>query len=187
MKSGIRGPGTRKALWVLPFLLLPSGSHNSGSPGQISRSQGRSHGVWSLWCSRRVNAGRDSWWPTQHELRDSRRNAKVRLTFDLSLVSDWGRTYLILFNASKTQFLYLSVRHNLPNNYPHFFNDSQLPLSSTLNTLGLSFTKNLNLNWQFHISTLAKSTSKNLDVLWHLRPVFSSNSLLYTGTLSLLE
>ena len=53
-------------------------------------------------------------------------------------------------NASKTQFLQLSTRHNLPDNYSLFFNDTQLTLSSTLNTLGLSFTKNL--DWQFHIS-----------------------------------
>ena len=43
--------------------------------------------------------------------------------------------------------------------------------SSTLNTLGLSFTKNL--NWQFHISTLAKSASKKIGVLLRLRPFFS--------------
>ena len=109
--------------------------------------------------------------PTQQELSDSRWDAIGRQTSELSLVSDWGRANLILFNASKTQFLQLSTRHNLPNNYPLIFNDIQLPLSSTLNTLGLSFTKNL--NWQFHISTLAKSASKKLGVLWRLRPFFS--------------
>ena len=48
--------------------------------------------------------------------------------------------------------------------------------SSTLNTFGLSFTKNL--NWQFHISTLAKSACKKLGVLWHLRPFLSPSQLL---------
>ena len=86
--------------------------------------------------------------PTQHKLNDSRQDAIGRLT------SDWGRAKWILFSASKTQFLQLSTRHNLPDNYPLFFNDTQLILFSTLNTLGLSFTKSL--NWQFHISTLAE-------------------------------
>ena len=95
---------------------------------------------------------------------------------NLSLVSDWGRANLILFNASKTKFLQLSTLHDLPDNYPHFFNGIQLPLSSTLNTLGLSFAKNL--SWQFHISTLTKSASKKLGFLWHLRPFFSSSQLL---------
>ena len=81
-----------------------------------------------------------------------------------------------MFNASKTQFLQLSTRHNLPDNYLLFFNDTQLPLSSTLNTLGPSFTKNR--NWQFHISTLTKSASKELGVLWRLRPIFSPSQLL---------
>ena len=113
--------------------------------------------------------------PTQQEWSGSRRDAIGRLTSDLSLVSDWGRANLVLFNASKTQFLQLSTRHNLPDNYPLFFNDTQVPLS-TLNTLGLSFTKNL--NWQFHISTLAKSVFKKLSVLWRLRPFFSPSQLL---------
>ena len=98
------------------------------------------------------------------------------LTSNLSLVSDWGRANLVLFNASKTQCLQLSTRLNLPDNYPLFFNYTQLSLSSTLNTLGLYFTKNLNL--QFHISTLAKSASKKLGVLWRLRPFFSPSQLL---------
>ena len=114
--------------------------------------------------------------PTQQELNDSRRDAIGRLISDLSLVFDWGRANLDLFNTSKPQFLQLSTRHNFPHNYPLFFNDTQLILFPTLNTLSLPFTKNL--NWQFHISTLAKSASKNLGVLWRLRPFFSSSQLL---------
>ena len=81
-----------------------------------------------------------------------------------------------MFNASKTQFLHLSTRHNLPDNYPLFFNDTQLSPSSTLNILGLSFTKNL--NWKFHISSLAKTASMKLGVLCRLRQFFSPYQLL---------
>ena len=104
------------------------------------------------------------------------RDAIGRLTSDLSLVSDWDRANLNLFNASKTQFLQLSTWHIIPDNHPLFFIGTQLPLSSTLNTLGLSLDKNL--NWQFHIFTLAKSVSKKLGVLWRLRPFFSPSQLL---------
>ena len=48
--------------------------------------------------------------PTQRELNDSRRDTIGRLTSDLSLASDWGRTNLVLFNTSTTQFLQLSTR-----------------------------------------------------------------------------
>ena len=75
-------------------------------------------------------------------------------------------------NASKTQFLQLSTRHNLPDNYFLFFNDTQLSLISTL---AQSFTKKLYL--QLHISTLVKSASKKLSVLWRLRPFFSQSQL----------
>ena len=76
----------------------------------------------------------------------------------------------------KLNFQQLSTRHNFPDNYPVFFNYTQLPLSNTLNTLGLSFTKNL--NWQLHISTLAKSVSKRSSVLWRLDPFFTLSLLL---------
>ena len=76
----------------------------------------------------------------------------------------------------KLNFQQLSTRHNFPDNYPVFFNYTQLPLSITLNTLDLSFTKKF--NWQFHISTLAKSVSKKLRVLWRLHPFFTHFQLL---------
>ena len=76
----------------------------------------------------------------------------------------------MLFNDSKTQFLHLSTRHNLPNNYPLFFNNTQLSPSSTLNIIGLSFT--CNLNWKLCISSLAKTASMKLGVLSRLRQFF---------------
>ena len=69
--------------------------------------------------------------PTQQELSYSGRDDIGRLTSGLSLVSDWGRANLVLFNASKAQYLQLSTRHSFPDNYPLFFNDTQLPLSLT--------------------------------------------------------
>ena len=82
----------------------------------------------------------------------------------------------MLFNASKTQFLHLSIRQNLPDNYPIYFDDTNLSLSFILNILGLSFTKTR--NWKFHISSLAKSASKKLGVLCHLHQFFSPYQLL---------
>ena len=114
--------------------------------------------------------------PTQSDLDHSRRDAMERLNSDLALISDWGATNLVTFNASKTQFLHLSTRHNLPTNYPLFFNDTQLHPSSTLDILGLSFTKSL--NWKLHISSLTKSASKKLGVLFRLRQFFAPHQLL---------
>ncbi|MPC50342.1 hypothetical protein E2C01_044170 [Portunus trituberculatus] len=80
--------------------------------------------------------------PTLQEVNRSRRDTTQRLTFDLPNISDWGRENLVVFNASKTQFFHLSTRHNLPEDYLLFFNDTQLSPSSILNILGLSFAHN---------------------------------------------
>merc|ERR1711980_82167 len=42
--------------------------------------------------------------PTQQELHTSRQDAAERLTSDLSVISDWGKANLVLFNASKLNF-----------------------------------------------------------------------------------
>ena len=49
-------------------------------------------------------------------INDSRGNATERLTFNFSSIWDWARENLVLFNASKTQFLHLFIRQNLPDN-----------------------------------------------------------------------
>ncbi|MPC54349.1 hypothetical protein E2C01_048260 [Portunus trituberculatus] len=63
------------------------------------------------------------------------RDTTKHLTSDLSEISDQDRENLVLvFNASKTQFLHLSTQHKLSDNYPFFFNDTELS-SSTVNIL----------------------------------------------------
>ena len=101
--------------------------------------------------------------PAQQELSDSRQDAMGWLTSELSIVLYWGKGNLVMFNASKIQFLHLSTRHNLLENYSLFFNYAQLSLFITLNTFGISFTEKL--NWRFHISSPAKSASKKVSVL----------------------
>ncbi len=90
--------------------------------------------------------------PNLQELQISRNDAAECLTSDLSIISDWGRRNLVSLNASKTQFLHLSTQQNLPYNYPLFFNNTQLSPSLIPNSLGVSFTQNL--NWKFCISSI---------------------------------
>ena len=120
--------------------------------------------------------------PSQQLLQDSRDEAIAHLNSDLTLISNWGRDNLVSFNASKTQFLHLSTRHNLPEDYPLFFNDTQLKPSSSLNILGVSFSSDL--SWKDHITTLAKTASQKLGVLNRLRRFFTPAQFLalYRGT-----
>src|ERR1700755_3502152 len=104
---------------------------------------------------------------SQQQLLDARRVALEQLTSDLSRISNWGRENMVIFNASKIQFLYLSTRHNLPHNYNIFFENTQLKPSTVLNILGVYFSRDL--SWKYHITSLSKQASKRLGVLRHLR------------------
>ena len=114
--------------------------------------------------------------PSQEQLTIARAEAMERLTSDLSRISVWGVENLVIFNASKTQFLHLSTRHNLPQQYNVFFENTQLKPSSDLNILGVSFSRDL--NWKGHITSITKHASKRLGVLWRLRNFFSPPQLL---------
>ncbi len=109
--------------------------------------------------------------PNLQELQISRNDAGERSTLDLSTICDWGRRNLISLNASKTQFLHLLTRENLPHNYSLFFKNTP-----TLYSLGLSFTTKL--NWKFHISSLAKSASSWLGVQYRFQQFSSLYQLL---------
>src|ERR1700755_2019506 len=82
---------------------------------------------------------------------------------------------MVVLNASKTQFLHLSTRHNLPYNYGIFENTQPKP-SSVLNILGVSFSRDL--SWKDHITSLSKQASKSLGVLSRLRSFFTPPQLL---------
>ena len=99
-----------------------------------------------------------------------------QLTSDLSPISNWGRENMVVFNATKTQFLHLSTRHNLPHNYDIFFENTQLRPSSVLNILGVSFSRDL--SWKDHINSLSKSASKRLVVLRCLQNFSTPTQLL---------
>src|ERR1044072_120999 len=78
---------------------------------------------------------------------------------------------MVFFNASKTQFLHLSTRHNLPHNYDIFFKNTQLKPSSILNILGVSFSRDL--SWKDHIISLSTQASTRLRVLRRLCVFFT--------------
>jgi hypothetical protein len=114
--------------------------------------------------------------PTQSQIFNARRMALERLTSDLSLISKWGKENMVVFNASKTQFLHLTTRHNLPDNYNIFFENTQLNPSAVLNILGVSFSRDL--TWKDHVVSLTKQASKRLGVLRRLQRFFTSDQLL---------
>ncbi|KAL7647784.1 UNVERIFIED_CONTAM: hypothetical protein RMT77_001393 [Armadillidium vulgare] len=83
---------------------------------------------------------------------------------------------MVVFNATKTQFLNLSTQQNLPHNYDIFFENTQLKPSTLLNILGVSFSRDL--SWNDHITSLSKQASKRLGVLRRLQYFFTQPLLL---------
>src|ERR1044072_6325135 len=83
---------------------------------------------------------------------------------------------MVVLNATKTQFLHLSTRHNVPHNYDIFFENTQLDTSSVLNILGVSFSRDL--FWKDHITSLSKHASKMLSILRRLHNYFTPPQLL---------
>ncbi|KAL7629919.1 UNVERIFIED_CONTAM: hypothetical protein RMT77_019962 [Armadillidium vulgare] len=114
--------------------------------------------------------------PSYQQLIEARRVALEQLTSDLSRISNWGRENMVVFNATRTQFLHLSTRHNLPHNYDIFFENTQLKPSSVLNILGVSFSRDL--SWKDPITSLSKQASKRLGVLRRLQHFFTPPQLL---------
>ena len=88
----------------------------------------------------------------------------------LERISEWGSQNLVNFNASKTQFLAISLSSSPPNNSVFFENIEIFPLHS-INILGVQIASNL--SWKEHIVQISKSASKKLGVLFRCRNVFS--------------
>src|ERR1044072_9005114 len=83
---------------------------------------------------------------------------------------------MVVLNVTKTKFLHLSTRLNLPHNYDIFFENTQLRPSSVLNILGVSFSRDLSS--KDHITSLSKQASKRLGVLRRLQYFFTPPQLL---------
>ena len=83
------------------------------------------------------------------------------LEHDLSSVVEWGKRWLVTFNASKTQLLSVN-RYKARLNEPISMSDSILPESSEFRLLGLNFSDEL--SWNDYIKRIAKKVLVKLDL-----------------------
>ena len=118
--------------------------------------------------------------PSSATRSNSRTELSTTINSDLRRVSDWGDRNLVKFNASKTQFLPISLSANssLPS---IIFEDNSIEPLSSINILGVQISSNL--SWRNHIIQITKSASKKLGVLFRCKKFFSSVQLfkLYIG------
>ena len=118
--------------------------------------------------------------PSSEARSQSRLSLCDAVNVDLNGISDWGRQNLVNFNASKTNFLPISLS-NRPHDFPVTFNNVEIEPLDSVNILGLEI--NSRLSWRDHIIGLAKSASKKLGILFRCHRYFSSEQLLqiYVG------
>ena len=118
--------------------------------------------------------------PSSAARSDSRTAMSTTINSDLGRISDWGSKNLVKFNASKTQFLPVSLSAN--SSLPSItFEDNSIEPLSSINILGVQISTNL--SWRNHIIQITKSATKKLGVLFRCRKYFSSIQLfkLYVG------
>ena len=113
--------------------------------------------------------------PTQPELALARANASQSLNSDLSLSKEWGVHNLVDFNASKTQAILISNRHNTPPSNISFDNKN-VPFSPSIEILGITI--NSKLNWNDHVMSIAKKAASKMGVLYRAKHYFTDHQLL---------
>lgn len=94
---------------------------------------------------------------------------------DLQPVVDWGRKWLVNFNASKMKLLSFT-HHREPSLPPIPMADAQLHESAPLYLLGLTLSTDMRGNK--YIDSIGSSTTRKVGSLCHARKFFSSESIL---------
>ena len=118
--------------------------------------------------------------PSSHTRILSRNTISDTLNSDLTSISQWGTDNLVKFNASKTQFMAISLS-STPSDVSLSFENNEITPLESINILGIQVASNL--SWRDHITNIAKSASKKLGVLFRFREYFSASQLLkiYVG------
>ena len=98
------------------------------------------------------------------------------LKSDLRDTVDWGRKWLVDFNAAKAQIV-LFDRSNNTGAIDVKMNGSVLEEKSCFKTLGLTFSSKL--DWGSHIISIAKASSRKIEALICSMKFLSPNNALY--------
>ena len=98
------------------------------------------------------------------------------LDIDLNTIVEWGKSWLVTFNAGKTQLISLD-RSRDPLNPPISMAGHALEERPSMKLLGISFTSKL--DWGSYLIGLAKSVSKKVGAILRCRSFLSAEVILY--------
>ena len=100
------------------------------------------------------------------------------LSDDLEHVVQWGKTWLVSFNASKTKLVSFHHHQTDPGFHPVVMDASTLSESVHLDRLlGLKLTQDL--KWNSYISSIASEASKMIGSLYRSRKYLTPSAILY--------
>jgi hypothetical protein len=106
---------------------------------------------------------------------EAREEAAVVLDSDLAKIDEWGKQWLVAFNAAKTSQLAISRRSD--QNFPaSHFQGTELPFASDMKLLGTSFNGKLSL--EKHVLNKLHIASRMIGMLYRLRSLLPLSSLL---------
>ena len=95
---------------------------------------------------------------------------------DLKVVSQWGRDWLVTFNASKTKLLSVN-RHREPTLPSILMDKKELSECESFRLLGLTFTNDF--SWKSYIQSIAKTAAMKVGALYRARNFLTQESIFY--------
>ena len=98
------------------------------------------------------------------------------LESDLQDIVEWGKKWLVTFNAGKTKLLSVSKCHRAtPFSIP--MNGKDLPENNSFRLLGLTFSNSL--TWNEYVEAIAKSAAQKVGSLYRARAYLTPECILY--------
>ena len=105
-----------------------------------------------------------------HKSQNSQRlDLTKNLENDLTLITDWGKKWLVTFNSTKTKLLSIN-RFKSCTNHPLIMSGNVIPKCNNFRLLGLEF--NADLTWNDYIKTISKKAAMKVGSLFPAQKIF---------------
>ena len=98
------------------------------------------------------------------------------LESDLRDIVEWGKKWLVTFNAGKTKLLSVSKCHRATP-FSIAMNGEDLPENNSFRLLGLTFSKSL--TWNEYVEAIAKAAAQKVGSLYRARAYLTPECILY--------
>ena len=113
---------------------------------------------------------------TKNEAQWAKFEMAADLEYDLRTITEWGDSWLVSFNATKTKLLSIN-KFRQPYLPSIAMNRLDIPESPMFRMLGMSFASNF--SWNGYIESIAKTAAMKVGSLYRVKNILSPSSILY--------